>query len=230
MPTPPSEHDPLAGLTGLSEQSRKRIAEVLPFCVTQGRVDGRLDRDGQCRVRLRVRVPSNDGRQRYVSITLGSDARMQQQVLQILERYRAAHKRSPKDQTARLRKSLKLRTEMTTRRLLRKLVPSRSVFRLAWKQIKGHGLPDDTAQATCYIKLVAMQLQPLTRGRPRKGFFRQPAAPVKVRPFAEVDPRELLIAAMTNWSPRKPNHWNPQPPLRTEDLLPSGLPGLAKLA
>ena len=70
MLTPPSEPDPLADLTGLSEQTRKRLAEVLPFWPQQGRVEGRVCRDGQWRVCLRVRVQCNDGRQKHVNVAL----------------------------------------------------------------------------------------------------------------------------------------------------------------
>lgn len=227
MLIPPSEPDPLADLTGLSELTRKRLAEVLSFWPQQGRVEGRVCRDGQWRVRLRVRVPTGAGGQRYVSITLGSDARLQQQVLQILDRYRAAHKSPPTDRTARLRHTLKRRTEMAAKRLLRQLAPSRLVFRQAWKQIKKQGLPDDTTQACCYVKLVAMQLRSPTRGRPRSGFFQLPATTVQVRPYTEVHPCELSVIAMSAWSPRKHSRWNPRPPLRTEDILPLWLPGLA---
>ena len=209
MLTPPSEPDPLAGLTGVSEQTRKRIAEVLPFWPRQGRVEGRVCRDGQWRVCLRVRVPCNDGRQRYINVALGRDARLHQQVHQVLERYRAAHRRPPKDQTLRLRKALQWRTESAARRLLRQLAPSRSVFYTTWKQIKAHGLPADVEQACNYVKLIAMQLRPPTRGRPRADFFRPAAATVQVRPYSEVHPSELLIAATTNWFPRKPNRWDP---------------------
>ena len=79
-------------------------------------------------------------------------------------------------------------------------------------------LPDDAAHASVYVRLVARQLRPSTRGPPQAGGFRLPAVTVQARPYTKVNLYAQLLKAMTAWSPSKHNRSNPQPPLRTEDM------------
>lgn len=227
MLTPPSlEPDPVPGLNDLP----LRMRAALPFLVDQGHVEGWMGKDGRWREYLRVRLPGTTGRRHYASITLGSDPRRCQQVRQTLEAYRALHKAAPPNRIPQLQQALKKCAERAARKILKHFAPSRASFRQAWREMKGHGLPLNLAEACSYAKLIAMQIPAATRGRPTKACFTRPATPFHVRPFKDVDLRECVIASLLPAASAKANRWNPRPPLRTEDFfVPGGFAGLAAL-
>lgn len=226
MLTPPLEPEPVPGLNDLP----LRMHAALPFLVDQGHVEGWMGKDGRWHEYLRVRLPATTGRRHYASILLGSDPRRCQQVRQTLEAYRARHKAALPDRIPQLQQALKKRAERAARKILKQLAPSRAAFRQAWREMKGHGLPLNLAEACGYAKLTAMQIPAATRGRPAKACFTRPAAPFHVRPFKDVDLRECVLATHLTATPAKANRWNPRPPLRTEDcFLPGGFAGLPAL-
>ena len=215
----PADH---AVLDGWPPATQARIAALWPHWRQQGYLEGRLSRDGQWRQYLRVRVPDENGRRCNRSVALGCDSQRNQRLLQALENDRAQHQPPPRDRTEPLRRALKQCVEAVARKVLRRSAPSRAAFRAAWRQIKQHGLPPSPSLAFSYAKLIALQIQPAVRGRPRQRCFTPPATALGVRPFTAVAPAELLVAAYASDHAAKSNPWNPRRPLRPEDcFMPS---------